>query len=67
MIYACPACEFAADTSLLKLQRLQNKFSVPLGPHRPANWMWLSKFHVYMTLLQIYAGSRQKSPKITKM
>jgi hypothetical protein len=25
MTYACPACEFAADTYLLKLQRLQNK------------------------------------------
>jgi hypothetical protein len=25
MTYACPACEFAADTHLLKLQRLQNK------------------------------------------
>jgi hypothetical protein len=25
MTYACPAWEFAADTHLLKLQRLQNK------------------------------------------
>jgi hypothetical protein len=25
MTYACPACEIAADTYLLKLQRLQNK------------------------------------------
>jgi len=23
--YACPACEFAADSHVLKLQRLQNK------------------------------------------
>jgi hypothetical protein len=25
MTYACPICEFVADTHLLKLQRLQNK------------------------------------------
>jgi hypothetical protein len=25
MTYACPACEYSADTHLLKLQRLQNK------------------------------------------
>jgi hypothetical protein len=25
MTYACPACEFAADNHVLKLQRLQNK------------------------------------------
>jgi hypothetical protein len=25
MIYACPASEFAADSDLLKLQRLQNR------------------------------------------
>jgi hypothetical protein len=25
MTYACPAWEFAADTHLIKLQRLQNK------------------------------------------
>jgi hypothetical protein len=25
MTYACPACELAADTYLLKLQRLQNR------------------------------------------
>jgi hypothetical protein len=26
MTYACPACELATDTYLLKLQRMQNKF-----------------------------------------
>jgi hypothetical protein len=26
MTYACPAWEFAAETNLLKLQRLKNKF-----------------------------------------
>jgi hypothetical protein len=29
-IYACLAWEFTADSYLLKLQRLQNKFSAPL-------------------------------------
>jgi hypothetical protein len=31
MIYACPAWEFAADTHLLKLQRLQNKVLRTIG------------------------------------
>jgi hypothetical protein len=31
MTYACPAWEFAADTYLLKLQRLQNKFLRTIG------------------------------------
>jgi hypothetical protein len=39
--YACPIWEFAADTNLLKLQRLQNKVLTPLtifqGTRRFAN------------------------------
>jgi hypothetical protein len=31
MTYTCPAWEFAADTYLLKLQRLQNKFLRIIG------------------------------------
>jgi hypothetical protein len=31
MTYACPAWEFAADTYLLKLQRLQNKVLRTIG------------------------------------
>jgi hypothetical protein len=31
MTYACPACEFAADTYLLKLQCLQNKVLCTTG------------------------------------
>jgi hypothetical protein len=31
MTYACPAWEFAADTCLLKLQRLQNKVLRTIG------------------------------------
>jgi hypothetical protein len=31
MIYACPAWEFAADTDLMKLQRLQNRVLRTIG------------------------------------
>jgi hypothetical protein len=31
MTYACPACDFAADSHLLKLQRLQNKVLRTIG------------------------------------
>jgi hypothetical protein len=31
MTYACPAWEFAADTQLMKLQRLQNKVLRTIG------------------------------------
>jgi hypothetical protein len=31
MTYACPAWEFATDTNLMKLQRLQNKVLRPNG------------------------------------
>jgi hypothetical protein len=31
MTYACPTWELAADTYLLKLQRLQNKFHRTIG------------------------------------
>jgi hypothetical protein len=31
MTYACPASEFAADTNLIKLQRLQNKVLRAIG------------------------------------
>jgi hypothetical protein len=31
MTYACPTWEFAADTRLLKLQRLQNKVLRTIG------------------------------------
>jgi hypothetical protein len=38
MTYACPAWEFAAETHLLKLQRLQNKILRTIGklPRRTA-------------------------------
>jgi hypothetical protein len=31
MTYACPAWEFAADTCLLKLQRIKNKLLLTIG------------------------------------
>jgi hypothetical protein len=31
IMYACPACELATDTYLLKLQRLQNKVLRTIG------------------------------------
>jgi hypothetical protein len=31
MTYACPACEFEAESHLLKLQRLQNKVHRTIG------------------------------------
>jgi hypothetical protein len=31
MTYACPTCEFAADTHLMKLQRLQNRVLPAIG------------------------------------
>jgi hypothetical protein len=44
--YACTALEFAADSHLLKLQRLQVSFSAPMvtyqGAHRPALYIWRS-------------------------
>jgi hypothetical protein len=37
--YACPACESAADTHFMKLQRLQNKIPRVIGgfPRRVPN------------------------------
>jgi hypothetical protein len=54
MTYACPACEFAADSHPLKLQRLQTQFSAPLeifqDAHRFAICTWLSNFRIYMII-----------------
>jgi hypothetical protein len=54
MTYVCPAWEFVADNHLLKLQRLQNRFSAPLaifqGAHRFAICIWLSSFRMYMII-----------------
>jgi hypothetical protein len=58
LTYACPACEFAADTHLIKLQPLQNKVLRTIGsfPRRtPVREMHMD-FHLpyvydYMTKL----------------
>jgi hypothetical protein len=73
MTYACPAWEFAADTYLLKLQRLQNKvlrtnlLETFQGAHRPAIYICRSKFRMFTILLQNCAGNRQRSSKTTTM
>jgi hypothetical protein len=59
MTYASLACEFAADTHLLKLQRLQNKVLRTSG-----NCISLSIFRTFMNIYQNYAGNNQKSYKI---
>jgi hypothetical protein len=51
MTYACPACEFAADTHLIKFQCLQNKVLRTIGnfPRRTLRWSNLkSKNSSYM-------------------
>jgi hypothetical protein len=60
MTYASPAWEFAADSHLMKLQRL----AIFQGAHWFGICIWRSKFHMYMTTKQNYAGSKQKSYNI---
>jgi hypothetical protein len=48
MTYACPAWEFAADTCLLKLQRLQNKVLRTIG-----NFPSLNLAAVKLTTFQV--------------
>jgi hypothetical protein len=48
MTYACPACEFAADNHILKLQRLQNKVLRTIDSGRFTICTWLSTFRLYM-------------------
>jgi hypothetical protein len=68
MTYASPACEFAADAHLIKLQRLQNKVSAPLavfqGAHRFANCTWLSNSRMYM-IIQCVSRMRKRPFKGT--
>jgi hypothetical protein len=71
MTYACPAWEFAANTHLLKLQRLQNKVLRTIGNfprHTP-----VCELHKAFNIKYIYdyklsyAGNKQKSYKIMVM
>jgi hypothetical protein len=64
LTYACPAWEFAAESHLLKLQRLQNKvLPAPLvtyrGTFRLAIYTWHLNFQIYMISFRNYAGSKQ--------
>jgi hypothetical protein len=71
MTYACPAWEFAADSHLLKLQRLQNKVFRTIGNFPMCTP--IHELHMAFKLLCIYeyiknyAGNKQKSYKIMKM
>jgi hypothetical protein len=65
MTYACPAWEFALDTHLIKLQRLQNMVLRTIGnfPRRtPVHEMHMaSTCRLCTTTWQNYAGNKQKS------
>jgi hypothetical protein len=52
MTYACPAWEFAADTYLLKLQRLQNKVLRTIG-HFPRRTP-VRELHVAFDIPYVY-------------
>jgi hypothetical protein len=52
MIYACPAWEFAADTYLMKLQRLQNKVLCTIGKF-PRNIL-ICDMHISLQIPYIY-------------
>jgi hypothetical protein len=64
MTYACPTREFAADTYLMKLQRLQNKVlrTIANYPRRTPtrDLMGRLKSHTSMTLLRKHAGDRRR-------
>jgi hypothetical protein len=64
--YFCPAWEFVADTHLLKLQRLQNKFLRKIGnfPRHTAVRELFSIFRTFTIMKQSCAGEKQKSYKI---
>jgi hypothetical protein len=68
MTYACPAWEFAADTYLLKLQRLQNKVLRTIGhfPRRtPVRELHVAfDIRTFMISSLNCAGNRQKSYEI---
>jgi hypothetical protein len=49
MTYACSTWEYAADTHLMKLQRLQNRV-LQAGAHRSANCAQLSKLLTCTTI-----------------
>jgi hypothetical protein len=64
MTYACPAWEFAADTHLLKLQRLRNKVIRTIGnfPRHTPVWDLLKAFQ-YSVHLWLYNKVMQETSK----
>jgi hypothetical protein len=52
MTYACPDCELAADTYLLKLQRLQNKVLRSTGNF--PRWTSVRDLHTAFNLSCVY-------------
>jgi hypothetical protein len=69
MTYACPVWEFAAETHLLKLQRLQNKVIRTIGnlPRCTSARDMLVVFQIPHVYDYINAGDKQKSFTIMKM
>jgi len=72
MTYAYSACEFAAGTCLLKLQRLQNKIhcttcNFPRCTHVHEMQAVFKILYVYDFFTKNYARSKHKSHKITKI
>jgi hypothetical protein len=73
MTYATPAWEFAADSHLVKMERLQNRVFRTIGnlprctPIR--DFIRRSKFRMYLVYdyIKNYAGNKQKSSKIMIM
>jgi hypothetical protein len=65
MTYASPTCEFAADTHLLKLQRLQDKVLRTIGnfPRRTPvrNCIRLSIFPTFMIKLNSMVRVRERT------
>jgi hypothetical protein len=64
MTYACPAWEFATETYLLKLQRLQNKALRTIGsfPSRTSvRDIWLPYVYVHNKIMQAASRSHTKS------
>jgi hypothetical protein len=73
MTYVSSAWKFAANTHLLKLHRLQNKFPRTIGNfpgHTPVRELHKAFNILYIydyTVLQNYAGNKQKLYKIMKI
>jgi hypothetical protein len=65
MTYACPTCEFVADTHLMKLQHLQDKVLCTIGTfqtHTPVREMHMFfTFRTHVIIWQNYEGNKHES------